>query len=111
MEIQVRNEGTATIVAVSGKMDAVTAPEYEQRLRELMAAGGKRFVNDFSELVYISSAGLRSILATAKALKAQDGVLSFCGIRGPVKDVFEISGFGSLFQLHDSLDSALKSLG
>jgi len=111
MEIQVRNEGTVTIVSVSGKMDAVTAPDYEQRLRELMAGGGKKFINDFSGLVYISSAGLRSILATAKALKTQDGMLSFCGIKGPVKDVFEISGFGSLFQLHDSLDSALKNAG
>ncbi|MDD2318627.1 MAG: STAS domain-containing protein [Geobacteraceae bacterium] len=111
MEIQVRKEGSATIVAVSGKMDAVTAPDYEQRLRELLDQGAKTFVNDFSNLVYISSAGLRSILATAKALKSQDGALLFAGIKGPVKDVFEISGFGSLFQLHDTLDSALKSIG
>jgi anti-anti-sigma factor len=111
MEIQVRKENKATIVTVSGKMDAVTAPDYEQRLQELVSEGEKTFINDFSELVYISSAGLRSILATAKSLKARDGALLFSGIKGPVKDVFEISGFGSLFKLHDSLDSALKSIG
>ena len=110
MEIQVRKVAMATIVSVSGKMDAVTAPEYEQRLRELLAEGGKTFINDFSDLSYISSAGLRSILATAKALKAESGMLLFSGIKGPVKDVFEISGFGSLFELHDTLDSALKSI-
>jgi anti-anti-sigma factor len=111
MEIQVRKESNATIVSVSGKMDAVTAPDYEQRLQELVSEGEKTFINDFSELAYISSAGLRSILATAKLLKAKDGALLFSGIKGPVKDVFEISGFGSLFKLHDSLDSALKSIG
>ena len=111
MDIQVRKEKNATIVAVTGKMDAVTAPDYEQQLRRLMDEGEKTFVNDFSGLVYISSAGLRSILATAKALKAVEGRLLFSGITGPVKDVFEISGFGSLFQLHDSPDTALKSVG
>ncbi|NMC75624.1 MAG: STAS domain-containing protein [Geobacteraceae bacterium] len=110
MDIQVRKEKNATIVAVTGKMDAVTAPEYEQHLRRLMDEGEKIFVNDFSGLVYISSAGLRSILAMAKALKAVDGRLLFSGVTGPVKDVFEISGFGSLFQLHDSPDTALKSV-
>jgi anti-anti-sigma factor len=111
MEIQARKIDTVTIVSVSGKLDAVTAPDYEQRLRELLAAGGKTFINDFSGLTYISSAGLRSILTIAKTLKAEEGTLLFSGIKGPVKDVFEISGFGSLFELHDTLDSALKSVG
>lgn len=110
MEIEVRKEEKGTIVSVSGKMDAVTAPEYERRLRQLIDDGEKTFVNDFSGLAYISSAGLRSILATAKALKAKDGTLLFCGVTGPVRDVFEVSGFGSLFQLHDSPESALKSV-
>ncbi|HOP40730.1 MAG TPA: STAS domain-containing protein [Geobacteraceae bacterium] len=111
MEIQVKKEDKVTIVSVSGKMDAVTAPDYEKRLQELVAAGDKVFINDFSDLVYISSAGLRSILATAKDLKSRNGKLLFAGIKGPVKDVFEISGFGSLFQLHESLDSARNSIG
>lgn len=111
MEIQVRKDVKGTIVSVSGKMDAVTAPEYEQKLRQLIDDGEKIFVNDFSGLAYISSAGLRSILATAKALKAKDGTLLFCGLTGPVRDVFEISGFGSLFTFHDSLASALKNVG
>jgi stage II sporulation protein AA (anti-sigma F factor antagonist) len=111
MDIQTRKEGTAMIVTVSGKMDAVTAPDYEKRLKELLEEGENTFVNDFTDLVYISSAGLRSILATAKALKGRNGTLLFSGIKGPVKDVFEISGFGSLFRLHDTLDSALKSIG
>lgn len=111
MEIRIRKEASGTIVSVTGKMDAVTAPDYEQSLRQLMAEGEKTFVNDFAGLVYISSAGLRSILATAKALKAVEGRLLFSGVTGPVKDVFEISGFGSLFQVHDSPDAALKSVG
>lgn len=111
MDINVRKEEKGTVVSVTGKMDAVTAPEYEQRLRQLIDEGEKTFVNDFSGLAYISSAGLRSILSTAKALKAKDGMLLFCCVTGPVRDVFEISGFGSLFQLHDSPEAALKSVG
>lgn len=111
MEILVTKNDKGTIVAVSGKMDAVTAPTYEQRLQELIEGGETVFVNDFSDLAYISSAGLRSILATAKTLKLKQGTLMFCGLSGPVKDVFEISGFGSLFPLHPSPEAALKSIG
>ncbi len=111
MEILATRNDKGTIVAISGKMDAVTAPVYEQKLRELIDGGETVFVNDFSRLAYISSAGLRSILATAKILKPKQGTLMFCGLTGPVRDVFEISGFGSLFPLHPSPEAALKSIG
>ena len=110
MEIQALKEKETVVVKVKGRIDAVTAPEFEKHLADLMAAGEKMFVLNFSGLEYISSAGLRSILVTAKQLKAKEGKLSFAELQSSVKDVFKISGFGSLFKIYDSEAEALAQV-
>jgi anti-anti-sigma factor len=92
MQIQTSKEKNTIIVSVKGKIDAVTAPEFEKALSNLIAQGENIFLLNFSGLEYISCAGLRSILATAKQLKPKDGNILFSGLKGPVKDVFKISG-------------------
>jgi len=111
MEIQKKKEANANVLAISGRMDAVTAPEFEKVIKQLIDEGNTAFVVDFQGLDYISSAGLRALLATAKLLKGKGGQLRFANITGTVKEVFDISGFGSIFQMHDSVASALAEIG
>ena len=111
MEIHSRMETSTAVVAVTGKMDALTAPAYQEKLNELIAGGTIAVVVDFDGLDYISSAGLRVILATAKVLKSKGGQVRFSNVKGAVRDVFEMSGFGTIFQMHDSVASALAALG
>jgi len=111
MEIQNRKENNATVVTVTGKMDALTAPAYQEKMNELIGAGETAFVVDFESLDYISSAGLRGILSTAKVLKAKGGQVRFANVKGTVREVFEMSGFGSIFQMHDSVALALAEIG
>jgi anti-anti-sigma factor len=110
MEINSEKIRNCGVVSVKGKIDAVTSPDFEKSLSELIGKGEKIIVMDLGSLEYISSAGLRSILATAKHLKPIDGKLLFAGLQGPVKDVFRISGFASIFQIFDSRDEALQQL-
>jgi anti-anti-sigma factor len=110
MEIATRKEGGAMVVSVKGRVDAVTAPEFEKGLSALMAGGDHLLVLNLNGLEYISSAGLRSILITAKQLKAKDGKMLFAGLKGPVKDVFKISGFGSLFKIFETEEEALRQI-
>lgn len=111
MEILSRKEGRATVVTVTGKMDAVTAPDYEKGLNELIAAGETCFIVDFEGLSYISSAGLRGILTTAKTLKNKGGQVLFSNVKGTVKEVFDMSGFGSIFRMHATTEAALAECG
>jgi anti-anti-sigma factor len=108
MEIATRKAGGAMVVSVTGRVDAVTAPEFEKGLSALIAGGDHLLVLNLNGLEYISSAGLRSILITAKQLKAKDGKVLFAGLKGPVKDVFKISGFGSLFKIFETEEEALR---
>ena len=108
MEIETRKEENATVVSVTGKMDAVSAPELEKELSQLMVDGEKGFVLDLGELDYISSAGLRVILATAKRLKEKEGKILLASLQDMVKEVFEISGFSAIIPIYESVESALN---
>jgi anti-anti-sigma factor len=110
MEISTEKGKNCVVVSVRGKVDAVTAPAFERGLADLIEKGETTLLLDLSALEYISSAGLRSILATAKQLKAKNGELLFSGLQGPVKEVFKISGFGSIFCIFDSTEDAQKQL-
>jgi len=110
MEIQSRKEANATIVTLTGRLDAVTTPDYEQRARQLIEGGAKCFVMDFAQLDYISSAGLRGLLLTAKLLQANGGQLRFANVGGNVRSVFEMSGFVSMFPIDDSVATALGAI-
>lgn len=109
MNIAEKKEAKAMVVAVSGRMDAVTAPEFEKKLDGFIAQGEKAFLINLSGLEYISSAGLRVILACAKRLKEQSGKLVFSGLAGHVKEVFLISGFNGIFSIYETDEEGLKS--
>ena len=108
MEINKKKEKDVLVVSVSGRIDAVTAPDFEKNLSESIGDGEKTFLIKMNQLEYISSAGLRSILAIAKVLKTRESKMIFSGLQGPVKDVFKISGFGSIFTIYDTEEDALK---
>ena len=97
------------VVAVEGRMDAVSAPEFEQSLNALIAEGVLKIVVDFENLDYISSAGLRSVLVTAKKIQSKNGSIVVVSLHGTVKEIFEISGFSTIIPIHGSVDEALET--
>lgn len=110
MEIEVRREDDIAIAELKGRMDAVTAPEFDRKFNEWISEGSNLFVFNLSGLEYISSAGLRSILASAKQLKEKNGRVLFAGLTGPVKEVFELSGFYSIFEICDTEEAAISRM-
>ena len=111
MEFLSRKENGGTVVALVGRLDAVTTPEYERRVQELLAGDETRLVLDLERLDYISSAGLRGLLLTAKLLKARDGQVRFANVTGNVRSVFDMSGFANMFPIEESVAAALSALG
>jgi anti-anti-sigma factor len=110
METNAIKESNTVVVFVKGRLDAVSAPEFEQTLSDWISKGENNFLLNFSELEYISSAGLRSILATSKILKKNQGEIILTGLHGPVEEVFKISGFISIFKVFASAEEALKGI-
>jgi len=108
MDINFGTRNDWTVVTVEGRLDTISAPDFERKVQERIAEGETRFVIDLSKLEYISSAGLRSILIAGKSTTATGGQLCCCGLHGVVKKVFEVSGFTSLFPVHNSLEEIVK---
>jgi anti-anti-sigma factor len=106
--IKTGKENNAIIVKIVGRMDAVTAPEFEKALSAWIDESEKYFVVDLSSLEYISSAGLRSILIIAKKLKALNGKIVLAAMEESVNEVFEISGFNSIIPIHDTVQAAIR---
>ena len=96
---------------IGGRLDAVTAPDFEKRIRELIDSGNSCFVVDFDQLDYISSAGLRALLLMAKLLKEKGGQECLANVKGNVLSVFEMSGFTGIFKIEESVAAALAALG
>jgi len=94
MDIRTEKREEVTIVSVKGRMDAVASPEFDRELNDRMAGGEKIFIIDFAELDYISSAGLRSVLAAAKRLKEHGGQLSLASLKEVVREVVQFPSMG-----------------
>ena len=91
MEIKKDKNGSAMKLTVSGRLDTTTAPDLEKEVRDSIE-GVDELTFDFEGLEYISSAGLRVLLATQKIMNKQ-GTMKVVSVSGPVMEVFEITGF------------------
>jgi len=110
VKINLSKSADKAIVAVEGRLDTVSAPDFEHEVKHLISQGENRFVLDLSDLEYVSSAGLRCILVLAKEAKSQGGGISCCRLQGLVKQVFDVSGFSSMIPVFDSLEGALNAM-
>ena len=92
MTIQLNRNNKMLTVAVKGRLDTLTSPELEEQL-EPAFEDTEKMVFDLAELEYISSAGLRVLLAAVKEMNAQGGELTLTKVRPEVMEVFEVTGF------------------
>lgn len=110
MEIAAHKEKNALVVSAIGRIDVDTAPQFENNVYNFISGGENIFIINFAHLEYISSAGIRSIFAIAKKLKEKKGEMMFAGLQDPVKEVFKISGFNSIFRIFSTDEEALAAI-
>lgn len=110
MEIREDIRDGACVISVSGRLDSGSAGQLEAVLPARVQAQAK-VVLDLADVPYVSSAGLRVLLLGAKAARSTGHRLVLCGISPAVREVFDISGFTSLFVLENDVASALAALG
>ena len=97
MTIQKTLEGETLTVALEGQLNTMTAPELEGELRTAVN-GITELIFDFSELAYVSSAGLRVLLAAQKVMNKQ-GSMKIRNANEEIKDVFELTGLTDIMDI------------
>ena len=111
MDIREERKDGFLVLGLEGRLDATNSKILEEKVLAVIDGGETRFVIDLSQLNYVSSAGLRVFLLASKRLNPAGGKLVLCSLQEPVKQVFDIVGFYSIFSISSSRDEALKSLG
>ena len=91
MTIEKNLNGTELTVTIVGRLDTTTAPELEASLKESFA-GVEKLTLDFAELEYLSSAGLRVLLAAQKVMNKQ-GEMVIRNVNETINEIFEVTGF------------------
>ncbi len=110
MMLEQETRGDVLVVRPVGRLDSASSPELEKLINEKLDAGTRRLVFDLADMDYVSSAGLRVILLAGKKLRASQGKLVLSGMRDMVREVFEMSGFLTLFQVAANVDEGVAKV-
>jgi anti-anti-sigma factor len=110
MEIDHRVENEILIIAISGRLDAASAPVAEGEINKAMEGEQNRLLFDLSALEYLSSGGLRIILSAAKEIRRRKGQVALAALTQYVYEIFEVSGFTAMLSIKDSVAEGLKEL-
>ena len=86
---------------LAGRLDGFTSPTHEAELKALLAGEAQSVTIDLSQLDYVSSAGLRVLLTTAKMAKAKGGEVVLTSPAPVVLEVLKISGFDKIFDIRN----------
>ena len=110
MEINHKEENGIIFLAFKGRLDGTSAVEAEDTINTIFKGENNRLLFDFEFLEYLSSAGLRVVLGAAKEIKRRDGKFVLCALNSYVKEVFEVSGFGAIIPIADSVEAGIKEV-
>lgn len=110
MEITQEQKDGINVMKIDGRLDASTAADLENALGSYTDQEKVKILVDCEGLDYISSAGLRVLLASAKEFKKKEGKIVLSTLNPNVKQVFEISGFTSIFPIFETTDEAIAGL-
>jgi anti-sigma B factor antagonist len=110
MEISSNQFKHCNVVKVSGRLDSFTSPKLHEELRKLNEENRFKIVMDFSNLDFISSAGLRVLISTLKNCKRYNrGDLVISGLSQNIHAVFDLAGFLTIFKIYPDVLSGVGS--
>jgi anti-sigma B factor antagonist len=109
MEIQIIDHKRVSVVSITGRVDGSTAGEFETTLNELTEAGKNNLILDMSEVDFVSSAGLRILVNTRKAVQASGGDIVLASPSDQVIETLDIAGLDVLFQQYPDRETAVGS--
>jgi anti-anti-sigma factor len=93
-------------VAIDGRIDTANYLKFEQAVNALLNEGVKQLFLDCSQLSYISSSGLRIFLSIQKKMMTSGGSFRIYGMQPGIKEIFDISGFSSIFSIFATKEEA-----
>jgi len=98
MEIRKTSDNGVTELSLSGRLDTVTSPQLQTELEEALRGAGD-IALDFADIAYVSSAGLRVLLAGEKTAKTSGKTMTLKNVSADVMEVFDMTGFSNILTI------------
>jgi anti-anti-sigma factor len=109
MNVQVASSADFKVVSIEGRVDTTNANEFEKAMMEIIDGGCSKIILNCAGLNYISSSGLRVFLIVQKKMMAIKGQFRLCNMQPGIHEIFEISGFTSIFSIFTNQEDAIKA--
>lgn len=109
MEIGIKSVDDIGVISLEGRLDAYSSNQANETINSLIEDGCIKIVVNFGETEYISSSGLRVMLATLKKLNKMEGDIKLACLKPYVLEVFEIAGFTQFFDIYEREEEAVNS--
>lgn len=110
MNLKTSQEQGALIATPEGRIDGLNAHDFQEALKGAIGKDDKVVIVDFGAVTYISSAGLRATLVTAKLLREQNASFALCALSDPIREIFSVSGFDKIIDIHATKEEALAAV-
>jgi anti-anti-sigma factor len=109
MEINELKTENCVVVSIAGRLDTTNYTILDKKLMDMIDDHQARILVECSGMDYISSSGLRILLMALKKTNAVKGKFALCSLQENIHEIFEISGFTSIFDIFPSREEALKT--
>jgi len=110
MDVTVEEKGEIIVMRVKGRLDAASSPQLEQTINSIIDGGHFKIVLNFSDVEYLSSAGMRLMLAISKKLQHLEGKVVACSLNDDVMEVIKMAGFNQVIEFYPSEQESLTHL-
>ena len=107
-EIQTVNQEGIVIVNLKGRVDATNSEQLHDTIMREIEDGCNKMIINFSEVYYISSAGLRVLILTIKRFAENTGSFAVCSLAENIMRTFEISGLANQLIIHDDVETGVR---
>lgn len=108
LHIQIEEIGKKVILRIDGRVDAASAPILERKLSQLVDDEHKEVILDFTRVDYLSSAGMRVLLAVTKKLRVHHGTLILFALGEDVAEIIRMAGLDKILHICSNEKEALQ---
>jgi anti-sigma B factor antagonist len=109
MQIEVKSLKKVDVIALAGRIDSSNATDFDNAMKDLLSKGRRNIVLDMSKLDYMSSAGLRAMVAALKSARNGGGNVVIAEPNERMVDTLKLVGFQSLFTQYPHVLDAVDS--
>jgi len=102
--------GEVSIIEIDGRLDTTNYGQLEKVVLDYIAKGNIKILVDCSKMDYVSSSGLRIFLMALKKIMGLNGKFVLCGLQESIREIFDISGFTSIFKIFETQEDALAGM-